>query len=206
VVNAKLFVEGGGDSKALRTECRRGFSELLRKAGLAGRLPRIVPSGSRRDAYGDFCTALDQGEAECFLLVDSEGPVASGADPWTHLRTRPADRWARPAGATDDQCHLMVQCMESWFLADLETLADFFGQGFARAALPATADLEAVARADVVHALGVAARPTRKEGYGKGSHSFKLLALIDPARLVAACPHARRFIETLDRRLGRTPP
>jgi hypothetical protein len=206
VVDAKLFVEGGGDSKALRTECRRGFSELLRKAGLAGRLPRIVPSGSRRTAYGDFCTALDHDKAACFLLVDSEGPVAAGADPWTHLQLRPADRWARPAGATNDQCHLMVQCMESWFLADPDTLADFFGPGFAPAALPATADVETVPKPDVLRALEVAARPTRKQGYGKGSHSFKLLALVDPERVSAACPHARRFIDTLDRRLGRRHP
>ena len=32
-------------------------------------------------------------------------------------------------GATDEQAHLMVQCMEAWFLADRETLAAVFGRG-----------------------------------------------------------------------------
>ena len=44
------------------------------------------------------------------LLVDAERPVASSG-PWGHLNA-PPDSWVRPAGATDDQCHLMVQVME----------------------------------------------------------------------------------------------
>ena len=42
----KLFVEGGGDSHALRTECRAAFSSFLQKAGFSGHMPRIVASGS----------------------------------------------------------------------------------------------------------------------------------------------------------------
>jgi len=34
VKTVKLFVEGGGDSKALRSECRAAFSSFLQKSGL----------------------------------------------------------------------------------------------------------------------------------------------------------------------------
>ena len=80
-MNVKAYVEGGGDTNALKTKCRQGFSEFFRKAGLAGRMPRIVASGSRRNAYEDFCTALKKAAADQFivLLVDSEDAVATGA-------------------------------------------------------------------------------------------------------------------------------
>ena len=43
----KVYVEGGGDrNKALQTQCRRGFSEFVKKNGLAGRMPRIVAYSS----------------------------------------------------------------------------------------------------------------------------------------------------------------
>lgn len=58
----KLFVEGGGDSNSLRTECRAAFSAFLQKAGLSGYMPRIVASGSRRAAFDDYCTSISNGE------------------------------------------------------------------------------------------------------------------------------------------------
>ena len=69
----KLYVEGGGDTNALRTACREGFTSFITKAGLVKR-PRVVACGSRRDAFESFCTAIAVGE-EAMLLVDSEAPV-----------------------------------------------------------------------------------------------------------------------------------
>lgn len=37
----KLFVEGGGDSKALRGQLTEGFTEFLKNAGFKSRMPRI---------------------------------------------------------------------------------------------------------------------------------------------------------------------
>ena len=95
VVGLKIYVEGGGNSNLLRTACRRGVSEFLNKAGLAGRMPRIVACGGRRDAYDAFCTAWAKGEP-ALLLVDSEAPVGTTCrrgkpdqwDPWLHLHHR----------------------------------------------------------------------------------------------------------------------
>jgi len=71
MVDCKLYVEGGGGSKLLRTECRAGFSVFLEKAGLRDAMPRIVACGSRNEAYDKFCIAVEHGQ-RAFLLVDSE--------------------------------------------------------------------------------------------------------------------------------------
>ena len=213
----KLYVEGGGDSNALKTACREGFSKFLGKAGLAGRMPRVVACGSRADAYDSFCTAISNGEA-AMLLVDSEAPVAADAQqgdgtkredwerwqPWLHLKQRQGDGWDKPTGSEDVHCHLMVQCMEAWLMADRETLKQFFGQGFKENSLPAAANpIEKTGKQQLYDALAKATSGCKtKSAYGKGEHSFKLLALVDPAKVVAASPWARRFIETLKMRMA----
>ena len=94
MVAVRLYVEGGGDTNRLRTACRRGFREFFLKAGLAGSMPRIIASGSRRSVYEDFCTAISQSGDVCVcLLVDSEEAVADGEGPWDHLKKRQADQW-----------------------------------------------------------------------------------------------------------------
>jgi hypothetical protein len=207
----KLYVEGGGDSKSLQIECRRGFREFLEKAGLKGKMPAIVACGGRQQAYDAYCTALERGETTA-LLVDSEAPVAPAHQqpndqpaqwqPWQHLMAR--DNWAKPANALDTDCHLMVQVMESWFLADRERLKTFFGQGFRENALPAAnRPIEGVAKDQVYSALKQATQNCKtKAEYGKGEHSFKLLARIEPAKVMAASPWAQRFVDELKKQMG----
>lgn len=203
----KLYVEGGGDTAALKSACREGFAKFIEKAGLKGRMPRIVACGSRRDAYESFCTALALGDT-AMLLVDSEAPVAELHQtgpfetwlPWDHLAQRPGDQWPKPANAADNACHLMTQCMESWLLADGATLKTYFGQGFKENQLPAASSslVEPVAKQQVYQALANATRDCKtKTSYSKGQHSFKLLGLIDPAAVTAAAPWAKRFTQAL---------
>lgn len=195
----KLFVEGGGDhNDALKTECRRAFTTLLEKAGFKGRMPRIVACGGRRNAFEQFCTAMESGEGLAILLVDSEAPVSQDS-PWLHVAKRDGDEWVKPDGATEDQLHLMVQCMEAWFLADREAVRTFFGKGFKENALPAARVQEDVEKPDLYRRLEQAARNTTKGPYSKGTHSFKLLATLDPNHVRRASPWAERFFSTLDR-------
>ena len=201
-MSARVHVEGGGTgNKALQAECRRAFREFFTKAGFAGRLPRVVSGGGRRETYDDFCTALrDPGnDAFTVLLVDSEAPVAEGAGSWTHLRDRPGDEWNRPRGAADEHAHLMVQCMEAWFLADPGTVAAYFGNRFRPGALPGRADdIERIPKPDVLAGLDNAARDCgTRGGYRKGRDSFEILAELDPERVTAASRHARRLVDVL---------
>jgi hypothetical protein len=50
----KIYVEGGGDSPDLNKACRSGFGKLFERAGLAGRMPRVVVCGSRAETIKDF--------------------------------------------------------------------------------------------------------------------------------------------------------
>ena len=90
----------------------------------------------------------------------------------------------------------MVQAMETWFLADRDALRAYFGDGFRAKAIRAWPDLESVPRETVLDALKRATAACRKS-YAKGRVSFELLARIDPARVEAACPHARGLLDRL---------
>lgn len=205
----KLYVEGGGDAAALKTSCRQGFTEFITKAGVKNR-PRVVACGSRQDAYDSFCIAIANGE-KAMLLVDSEAAVSDGSQngapenrsPWAHLKQRSGDDWDKPNKAQDRDCHLMVQVMESWFLADRDSLKSFFNQGFQENQLPAaTRPIESVSKSDVYSGLRNATADCKtKATYGKGEHSFKLLALIDPNKVANASPWANRFINELKKKM-----
>ncbi len=96
----------------------------------------------------------------------------------------------------------MVQVMESWLLADRQTLKAFFGQGFRESALPAAdRPIEDVTKEDVYSALKQATQNCKAE-YGKGEHAFKLLAKIAPAKVMAASPWAQRFVDELKKKMG----
>ena len=197
-MNIKVYVEGGGNVRELRSKCRKGFRSFFDKANLAGRMPQVIACGGRQRTYEKFAAALRSASDQVFvaLLVDSEGPVAVGAGPWRHLQT--CDNWDRPDGATEDNAHLMVRCMEAWFLADKDCLAAFFGGGFNRNALSHNPDIEQVAKADALDGLKGATRRCKSKGeYGKGRHSFEILSEIDPEKVLAASLYAMRLVHTL---------
>lgn len=201
-----VYVEGGGDKRELKSKCRRGFRSFFSKAGLHGGLPKVVACGGRDQAYDRFCTAVaHQPEDFNVLLVDSEGPVVA-TGPWVHLTQR--DGWHRPAGAGEDSAHLMVQVMESWFLADRDCLARYFGDGFRPSALPAEQRaIEDISKEDLAQALQEAPRQSRKRQYAKGRDSFALLGLLDAKMVLAASPHAQKLVDAVSRAMaeGSTP-
>jgi hypothetical protein len=213
MVGVYLFVEGGGKSNDLKTECRHGFSVFLEKAGLRGKMPRIVACGGREQAFDRFSTATKTGEP-AMLLVDSETVIAVDCQqgnsetwkPWKHLKNRPGDNWDKPDNAADTDCHLMVQCMESWFIADSVTLEKFFGQGFNEKLLPAGNAVETIEKVQVYQSLADATRNCKTKGqYRKGTHSFKILTQIDPVKVTVASPWADRFVRLAKVKMGVTP-
>jgi len=200
-VRIKVYVEGGGN-RNLDRECRKAFAALFERADLTSRKPAVIPCGGRRSTYDDFCTALRKaisGELPV-LLVDSEGPVTAPA--WQHVRNRPGDGWERPDGATDDHLHLMVQVMETWFLADRENLVKYYGSDFHENRLPNTVNLEDCPKQTVFDSLESASRDTSKGRYNKGSHSFRILGELSPTTIEGALPHAKQFFDFLRRESG----
>ena len=94
--------------------------------------------------------------------------------------------------------------MESWLVADRATLKKFFGQGFKENQLPAlTTALDSVEKDRIYEALANSTKDCKtKAPYGKGEHSFKLLLCIDPHRVTAASPWAKRFVDELKNKMG----
>ena len=195
----KIYVEGGGDTNRSLTECRKGFSAFF--ARVLTNKPKIRACGGRDQALKKFFTAVRQAtETELpLLLVDSEAPLAQEQGVWEHLKAR--DGWDKPAQVKDDQTYLMVQCMESWFLADQAALGRYFGQGFRSNALPPNKSIESIPKKQLLDSLDKAAKETAKKGYDKGSHSFKILARIDPDKVAEASPHAKDLLDALRRML-----
>jgi len=203
-VTAKIYIEGGGDGHFLDTLFRQAWTAFFKSAGLPG-MPRVVRGKGRRNTFDLFRTAVANprpGELP-LLLVDSEGPLTAGSTPWQHLAARPDDQWERPAGASDEQAFLMVQLMETWFLADRDLLRRYFGPALREEALRKWPVLEQVPKATVLAALdrATAACPTV---YAKGKVSFELLSRLNPASVEQACPNAKRLLDRL-RELGSPP-
>ena len=194
-MSVRIFVEGGSQGST-KAGCRQAFRTFFEKVIPPGSF-KVIASGSRGAAFKDFCLALKQDHGDyIILLVDSEEAVA--VSPWQHLAERKGDEWHRPAGARDDQAHLMVQVMEAWFLADQQALADYYGQGFQTGSLPRQRNIELISKADVFKALQQASKNTKTKGvYHKTRHGFDLLERIDPSLVRVASAHAERLVTVL---------
>jgi hypothetical protein len=193
LVDAIIYVEGGGDSKELRVRCREGFRKLLIKAGFDRRMPRLVACGGRNATFDSFETALLGSHDYVGMLVDSEDP-RGGGDEWEHLRLR--DKWVKPAGATNEQVLLMTTCMETWIVADHGALERHYGAHLRKNSLPALQSLEERDRHDVQEAL-IAATKDCTNCYRKGVRSFEALAQLDPDTLRQHLPSFKRVCEVL---------
>ena len=163
-------------------------------------MPKVSACGSRKEACDDFCTATRNAKDDEFpiMLVDSEEAVEPGANAWQHLKDRKSDGWDKPESASDENAHLMVQCMEAWFLADRNSLASYFGQGFSENALPKSEDVENIHKDDLFLYLRNATRSCKGKGqYSKDRHSYQILENLDHQKVANASPHAKRFFDTL---------
>ena len=194
-MTATLYIEGGGERKDLRVRFLKGWRTFFDAADV-GRRTKIVRGGSRNETFKRFTSAVRGRPADTLplLLVDSEGPVQAGHSPWQHLRAR--DGWNKPDETGEDQAFLMVQFMETWFLADTDGLRRYFGSEFSGRGIKQWPELEAVPKDTVLKALAQATAACGKT-YEKGKISFELLAHIDPARVKATCPHAKALLERL---------
>lgn len=127
--------------------------------------------------------------------------------PWYHLKNRKnqtgelTDNWDTPQNAKDTDCHLMVEAMETWFLADVDTLKAYYKNDFNEQCLPKNPDIEKIPKAHVFSSLSNATRNTQKGSYNKGNHSFDILALIDPEKVKNRSSWAKRFIELLTEKM-----
>ena len=163
----RLYLEGS-------SKLRAPMSQFIRKA--TGRVDlKVVPCGSRDDAIKRCAKGSDS-----LLLIDSEGEVSS------QLNERVASQIGRA-----NYAFFMVQLMESWFLADRQTLQTYYGRGFNVRRLPTNQDIEAIPKGDAENGL-------------RGAPAIAPKAL----RQVSTRPRLARTNESLHRiqRLPQLPP
>ena len=196
----RIYVEGGGD-KETKAWVRQGFSSFLKDFVDIARSRKIkwqiIACGPRNNAYRDFMKALKtHPDVFNMLVVDSEGPVKG--KPWAHLQRR--DGWTSH-GVDDAQCHLMVQMMEAWFIADINALEGFYGQGFNANAIPKNTNVEKISKHRIESALKAATQRTTKGEYHKTHHGPKLLEQLDVSKVRKAAPHCDRLFTILEEKM-----
>jgi len=195
----RIYVEGGGRGSDSRAVVRAGFSGFLdslrtmaRERGVRW---EVIACGPRHVAFDKFKASLAIHPYACnILLVDSEAAVSH--HPWDHLRSR--DGW-ESGEATAEQCHLIVQMVEAWLVADPETLAGYYGSGFRASAIPTREDVESIGKKTVLSSLERATQKTRKGRYHKIEHCPDLLMLIRPEVVRRRAKHCDRLFVTLER-------
>lgn len=221
--DVRVYLEGGGTGKEQKAELRRGFDDLFgrekshaseKRRGLA-----FICCGGRQEAYEAFRNAIDvHPERINALLIDSEAPIAPvPADRSKDARLRRDHLLRAEAGGgrrqgdgwqltrvAPDCIHLMVQCMEAWIVADPEALEEFYKQGFRKARLPQRNNLEEEPKADIFEKLDSASEGSKKGKYAKINHASKLLAMIDPEKVVRRCPRFSIFRDWLTQQIEGT--
>ncbi|MEJ1932322.1 DUF4276 family protein [Nostoc sp. NIES-2111] len=203
VKEIRIYIEGGGDGKNQKALIRQGFSQFFKPLVEIAKSKKIkwdiIICGSRNNAFRDFQNALkSHPEAFNVLLVDAEALVKVDS-PWQHLKFR--DNWDKPSGVDESQCHLMVQSMEAWFIADVETLKKFYGQDFKENAIPKNSNVETVEKDRLEPSLKAATGKTTKGEYQKIKHASKLLELLDVSKIRQASPYCDRLFTTLEAKM-----
>ena len=148
-MSAVIYIEGGGDGDhSLERLFRRSWTAFFAAWGLRGRMPRVVRGGARNHTFDLFARSIKNPipKRVPLLLVDSEDAIHADHSVWQRLHAR--DGLHQPPGAHEDQAVLMVHLMETWFLADRQSLKGYFGAGFTENKIRQWPRLEDVPKAD----------------------------------------------------------
>ena len=197
----EIYMEGGGEgsgNKALLRNGLNGFLGALKQAAQKKGIGwKLTVCGPRTKAFREFNIAVTSADGVmAFLLVDSEGPVATKSA-LAHLLATAG--FQTSSNTTEGMVHLMIQTMEAWIVADVETVEKFYQKGFAASALPKADDLEKVAKTQISTGLDKATGGTTKGTYQKIAHASQLLTRINPAIVHQRCPSSRRFFDKVSK-------
>ncbi|MGH9800245.1 MAG: DUF4276 family protein [Blastocatellia bacterium] len=185
----RLYIEGGGNSES-RNRLRKSFRVFLENGNRLfndkSASLRIIFCGSKTAAYENFRDGLvDYPQALNFLLVDSDGPKELSQNCWQYLG------W-NSFGADEWQCHLMVQEIEAWFLADIEALRAIFRK---KLNVKMTPNVEQLSNPKEL------LKKYTQDNYNVIVHAASLLETIDVAKVRQAAPHCERLFKTLTEKM-----
>jgi hypothetical protein len=194
-----VFIEGeGGGSRGRRKyndgEFRKAWKQFLQPlADLAHEnnivFFRCIPGRGGTLTLDTFANPLPGHEGALrILVIDSEAPVSDVNQPWSELKKTP------PAWADDKNCYLLVQCLETWLLADVESLKTHYNKRvncFNESKIKAWPNLEATPKLAVQAALEQAtAKCSNPYTHSDGN---LLIAVVQRERLKTLPSVARLF-------------
>lgn len=180
---------------------REGFNKLIRpkieQASHNHIRFKLIAGGSTEETIKDFKKATSSHkDASIIMLIDSDRSYDSGL--LMNIRSQVG------ANVQDEQIHFMVQVMESWFLADRDTLKQYYGQKFQESRLPQNSDVERISKSDVISGLEDATRDTSKGKYHKTKHAPQLLSNLNADKVCSAAPSCKRLFDALQQLISRT--
>ncbi len=200
----KLYVEGGGkgSQKVATIKIQQGFDaffkELKEKARENKVSFKVIPSSNTQSTYNEFMLSVESSpQSFNVLLVDSDETV--NEEPRAFLQKK-FKKW-KLQNIKDEQCHLMIQIMESWFYADKDKLAEFYGKDFNLKALAKNVNIEEIIKAAVESGLANATKNTQKGKYHKIQHGAKILEIINPNKVRESAPNCERLFRMIREKL-----
>lgn len=206
VEGIRIYIEGDKKSKNSNISLREGFStffnDLREKAREKHIRFDVILGGNSAETFKDFLRGV-KSHPNSFVtfLIDSDDEVSEGDTPKSFLQSQEKSKNWEWKNVDDEQCQLMVQIMESWFLADIETLKSYYEQKFNSKAIPKTNDVEKVAKTDVEKSLNRATKDTKKGVYHKIRHGAELLSRIDVEIIKQRANHCQRIFQTIEEKI-----
>jgi len=234
-----LYVEGGhrddveldSDFESDNANFRRNLTRFVGRSltcEIEGWSLDVVLGGGRDEAIKRFNDDAEEQVTEeqrrgrainkvRVLLVDSEGAIRKGRKCKAHLNSQAA--WQLGNKVAENRVFLMVQCMESWFIADPIGLEAYYRTKkltFDKSVLTEEVQkVRAMFRSTGIEQIPkrnkkithnreqvrnipafIISRALKERDYSK-SHGFGIIGLIDPAIVRASCPHCEDFLVTI---------
>ena len=202
-----LFLEGDDSLRpALQQSLFRSWRE-----GLRGRYRfKVVMADGNSQTASDWRKRRKQASDDdvVLLLLDSEGPVPGSTDQVPNGVSTFLER----TDLDTDDVYFMVQLMESWYLTNVEALAEIYGNGFNAGKLPSIPtdpapatpgkNLESVAKDNIESSLAAATQDTRKGRYdrtnAKTAIAPRMLEKLALADITRVSFHAHSLLQRLD--------
>jgi hypothetical protein len=189
VSEIRIYYEG---DKALKPGFDAFFSRIRRLADNKKCRFQLISTGAKWQQ--DFHIAIKSHATSWnILLIDSEGPAYSA------IETCEKNSWD---GVHATSIFWMVEMMESWFHADKDKVASYYGKDFKRNALAANPQVEEIPKKDLLDGLKTATKDTPKGPYHKTAHAPKLLACINPDLVRKAAPNCDRLFDAIEKELS----
>lgn len=191
MVSIQIFVEGGrNNSDAI---ARKGFRDFFKNAGVA-ELPRVVICGSRSDAIRDYRNRKGSG----VLLIDSEQAVTA-ATKIQHLLDRKDIDGAHQHQLAEDDIFFMIEAMESWLIADIESIGKKHKRTNPKPSQEARRSVSDQVEKIAKVASHRAITESLPANFGKGRR-MELMGLLDPEIVMKMAPEAQSLVNNLKSR------